>query len=281
MPKELVIYCDESEKEGVHFSNFYGGALVRSDDIDEVREAIARKKLELNLHGEVKWSKITQQYMGKYISLMDAFFDLVQADAVKIRVMFTQNRYIPTGLTPEQRENEYYLLYYQFLKHSFGLKYANDGSETIRVRIYLDEYPDTQEKRAGLKSYLARLTLNPEMRQAKLAFPIDQITSVVSHEHNILQCVDVILGAIHFRLNDLHKVKPRDARIRGKRTRAKEKVYKHILKRVREIYPNFNIGITTGTQGDLTNRWHHSYRHWLLVPKNHEIEERAGKKHLK
>jgi hypothetical protein len=74
MPKEYIIYCDESEKAGKHFSNFYGGALETSDDIDNVRDALATKKAELNLFDEVKWTKITEAYEEKYKELMSCFF---------------------------------------------------------------------------------------------------------------------------------------------------------------------------------------------------------------
>ena len=87
-----------------------------------------------------------------------------------------------------------------------------------------------------------------------------------SHDHDILQCLDIVLGAIQFRLNDKHKQKPAGARRRGKRTIAKERVYRHINLAIRTIRPNFNIGITTGTDGNLSNRWHQPYRHWLFVP---------------
>lgn len=48
---------------------------------------------------------------------MDGFFDDLTAGRAKIRVMFTQNQFLPTGLRPEQRRAEYHLLYYQFIKH--------------------------------------------------------------------------------------------------------------------------------------------------------------------
>jgi hypothetical protein len=56
---EYVIYCDESEKTGKYFGNFYGGVLVRSKDLLDVIEALERKKEELNLGAEVKWTKVT------------------------------------------------------------------------------------------------------------------------------------------------------------------------------------------------------------------------------
>ena len=116
MPKEYIIYCDESEESGKHFSNFYGGALVRSDDVDNVRAILAARKAELNFHGEVKWNKITSNYQQKYMDLIDTFFDLVAEDKIKVRVMFTQNTVIPKNLTKRHIDEKYFILYYQFLK---------------------------------------------------------------------------------------------------------------------------------------------------------------------
>ena len=38
--REYIIYADESAANGRYFSNFYGGALVRSSDIDDVRKIL-------------------------------------------------------------------------------------------------------------------------------------------------------------------------------------------------------------------------------------------------
>ena len=78
-------------------------------------------------------------------------------------------------------------------------------------------------------------------------------------------CEDTNQGS---RVNDHHKDKPRGAKRRGKRTVAKEKVYKHISRRIRQIKPHFNIGISTGTI-ELLDRFTDPYRHWLFVPNDH------------
>jgi hypothetical protein len=110
MAMEYIIYSDESESKGRHFSNFYGGALVRSDDLDYVKDAIAKKKRDLNLFGEIKWSKITVAYHKKYIEMIDFFFDLVKKGKVKIRIMFTQNAMRPKRLTRNHVDNQYAIL---------------------------------------------------------------------------------------------------------------------------------------------------------------------------
>lgn len=57
----------------------------------------------------------------------------------------------------------------------------------------------------------------------------EDIAEVDSKNHVILQCMDVILGAMNFKLNNMDKEKIPGSYKRGKRTIAKEKLYKNIL----------------------------------------------------
>jgi hypothetical protein len=277
MALEYVIYADESVTDGEYFSNFYGGCLIHSRDLRDVVRVLNERKQELNLHGEVKWQKVTANYLAKYEDLVATFFGLVAAGKVKVRVMFTQNRNVPVRLTTVQREDAYFILYYQFVKHAFGLAHADHGLPLVRARIYLDDLPDTFEKRARFRAYLAALTKSPEFRAARVVIYAEQIAEVDSHDHVLLQCTDIVLGAMQFRLNNHHEKKPPGASRRGSRTIAKEKLYKAILGHVRGLRPHFNIGITTGTRSNRANRWLDPYRHWLFVPSEHEVDESKGK----
>ncbi len=91
-----------------------------------------------------------------------------------------------------------------------------------------------------------------------------------------MQCLDIVLGSMAFRLNDMHKEKPEGQKRRGKKTIAKEKLYKHINKYIREIKPGFNIGISTGTNSGF-DKWEHPYRHWKFTSANVEIDEKLYK----
>jgi hypothetical protein len=268
MAVEYIIYCDESESKGRHFSNFYGGALVTSNDLEFVRDTLAKRKKELNLFGEIKWSKITPNYRKKYIDMVDCFFDLIQDGKVKVRVMFTQNVMRARNLTKEHVKNQYAILYYYFIRHAFGLVHSPGPA---RVRVYPDQMPLSAAQFASFRAYVVRLGGRSEFRAKRITFAAEDIAEVVSHNHDILQCLDVVLGAMNFRLNDKHEDKPLGAKRRSAKTMAKLKVYKHINKRIRDLYPHFNIGITTGHQGDRANRWHHRYRHWRFMAKDHEM----------
>lgn len=75
-----------------------------------------------------------------------------------------------------------------------------------------------------------------------------------------------------WRLNDGHKKKPGGAYQRGKRTIAKEKLYKHILILIHKFYTNFNIGINMDSF-PVENRWLKPYRHWKFTPRDFTIDE--------
>ena len=68
--------------------------------------------------------------------------------------------------------------------------------------------------------------------------------------------------------NETDKEKMPDSNRRGKRTIAKEKLYKNILRNIKTIYPNFNIGVSTSSRGDFTNNWKDPYIHWCFKSKN-------------
>jgi len=158
MARELLIYCDESDISGRHFANFYGGLLVESANLAEVEGRIFEVRDRLHLRDEMKWQKISHAYAGKYIELMDTVFDLVAEGKLKLRVMFTQHYRSAARLTEEQRDMGFFLLYYQFVKHAFGLRYAGIQNERMRLRLLFDQLPDTLEKRAQFKGYLAALS---------------------------------------------------------------------------------------------------------------------------
>lgn len=263
---EYTIWCDESVKHGELFSNFYGGVMVSSKNKEEIILKLEEKKRELNLYGEVKWTKITENYESKYTELIDLFFSFVAQEKLKIRIMFTDNAVVPVGLTKEQRENEFFKLYYQFIKHSFGLMTVTHPPET-QLRIFFDNLPDTKDKCTEFKSFI--LGLNRFFSAHNIALRRENIAEIDSKKHVLLQCLDIVLGAMAFRLNRKHLQKPDGLRCRGKKTLAKERVYKHINEKIREICGfQFNIGCTTGCRGEVANRWRMPYRHWVFASSN-------------
>ena len=276
MDKEYIIFCDESDKTGRYFGAFYGGVLVGSSQYDRITQKLQEKKLSLNMYAEAKWAKTSEQYLDKYKALVDCFFEEVAAGHLKIRIMFTQNAYVPTGLSKEDLELSYYKLYYQFLKHAFGLRYREPVSPA-GLRIYLDDLPDTGEKVSRFRGFISALGDSTEFRKAGLSLQDQDIAEVRSHDHVLLQMLDIVLGAMAFRLNDKHKAMPAGQQRRGRKTIAKEKLYKHILARICAIRPHFNPGITTGIRGCRQTYWSDPYRHWCFTQSGAVYEESKTK----
>jgi hypothetical protein len=274
--KEYFIWCDESDTKGKYCSNFYGGVLVKSEHIQEVQARLKSICDQQHFFDEIKWQKVTANYLGKYISVMDEFFDLIKEGKIKIRIMFTQNAYVPTNLTQVQKDEEYFILYYQFIKHAFGLHYSNDSEDDVYLRLYFDYLPDTVKRRQVFKDFIKGLEKSRPFRLAKIKIRKQDIAEVDSKRHLVLQMLDVVLGSMSFRLNHKHKEIPEGKRRRGKRTVAKEKLYKHINRRIRGIKPGFNVGANTGTP-NAEDRWRHEYRHWVFLPSEYEIDVRLFK----
>jgi Protein of unknown function (DUF3800) len=270
--REYFVWCDESDQSGKFFSNFYGGVLVKSQDLNEVMDKLQKVCKKLHLKDEIKWHKISEHYVDKYIALMDVFFDLVKRGKIKVRIMFTQDAYVATHLQAVHKREGFFILYYQFIKHAFGFAHANDGEKEVFLRLYFDFLPDTMEKRQIFKEHIKSLQTSRPFQLAGIKIRKQDIAEVDSKKHLLLQTLDVVLGSICFRLNNKHKEIPEGKKRRGKRTKAKEKVYSHINKRIREIRKGFNIGMSTGIASK-EEHWSHPYRHWRFIPSEFEIDQ--------
>lgn len=263
----IFIWLDESDRHGEFYSNFYGGILVPSRHYHEVLERMRSIAEEVGINDEIKWQKVNEYHYEKYVRLIDELFNLAKEDKLKIRIFFRHNQYAPSRLTPEERKADYPMLYYQFIKYAFGLSYAPEG-ELNSMTLYLDEIPLRQSEREEFISHIHALAKDPALKKMGLKIADDGIVEVDSKQHLSLQFMDVILGAMCFKLNEKDKLKSEGENKIGKRTLLKLKLYKHINARIREIYPNFNIGITTPIRVP-SDSWYQVYRHWSFIPKYH------------
>lgn len=255
---------------------FMVGALINLSDINLIENTLNNKKQELNLNGEIKWTKVTDNYLDKYIDMINLFFEFIKARKIKVRIMFAQNAFVSDGLTKKQTDNEYSILYYFFLKDAFGLKYSNNTpfKNKVNFSYYLDDLPCSEEQKSSLKNSM--FSYNFELRQNNTE--ITEIVEIDSKKHVIQQCMDIILGSMNFKLNDFDKIKDEQTGKRSKRTIAKEKLYKVINKNIRGIRPGFNVGMNTSNDGDITNIWKHQYRHWNFISRYSHFDKSLTKR---
>lgn len=276
--KEYILFCDESDKKGEFYSNFYGGVMVGLSHYDRIKKRLEDKKEGLGFKNELKWQKVTDRYLDRYQAFIHAFFDEVRAGNLKVRIMFRQNTHTRRFDDPEDKALEYFKLYYQFIKHSFGLAYMDHLHPEVFLRLYFDQFPDTSERAEQFKGYLNGLQGMKHFKTARIKIREGDIAEIKSHEHILLQGIDIVLGAMVFRLNNKHKAIPEGKHRRGKRTIAKEKLYKYILEEIKTLYPHFNIGISTGKKEGMESLWLDPYRHWKFIPNEHIYDETKTKR---
>ena len=264
---EYIIYCDESVSDGKYYTDFFGGVLVRNTDFDKIRESLDAKKRELNLNGEIKWVKVTENYLDKYRKMMDLFFSFIRGDRLKVRIMFRATSQTPSNLSFEQVHNRYSLLYYQFVKHAFGLIYHdNPGTTPVHIRLYFDEIPYPLGQRDAFKSHILSLQSHSRFRKARLKIRKDDVVEIDSARHVLQQCMDIVLGSMSFMLNKKNETVPEGAAERGHRTIAKEKLFHHILQLILESdgVDFFDISKTTPIAVS-KDYWTIPYRHWKFT----------------
>jgi len=273
--REYIIFCDESDVSGKHYSNFYGGLMVGSSQYNRITDMLNAEKKRLNLFGEVKWSKVSAQYLDKYEALIRTFFKAVHDGHVRVRIMFRKSDHQAVGLTQEQIQDTYFRLYYQFIKHAFGLQYRLHPGQPTALKLYFDEFPQqSKEAITRFKGYILALKDNSKIRQAGFTIALENIAEIHSHDHVLVQCLDIVLGAMSFRLNHKHREIPPGKKRRGKKTLAKEKLYKTILAEIRRKKKHFNIGISTS--GDKASHWSAPYQHWNFIPTSYRNQNQGG-----
>ncbi|MDE0608397.1 MAG: hypothetical protein OXH77_00605 [Anaerolineaceae bacterium] len=269
-PREFTLIADESTQKGPRYSNFFGGLLISSDRVEPVSSALAEEKLRLNLRNEVKWKKTSRNYLEKYIQLVSFFFNFVRSGDVKVRIMFTLNSLLPRKLSKHHRANKYSLLYYQFIEHAFDYRYSDLGPGRIYLQIRLDNLPGTPSQKQEFFASLYALNGHSKefltSNDGEFHIRTDAIGEIDSRESDLLQCLDVLLGAMQFRLNRGYATVDPVTRKMASKTIAKDKLSTQVLNLVRGIVPDFQPGLIPWVHPDL--RWKTPYRHRIFRPLN-------------
>jgi hypothetical protein len=262
-----TVYADEAwTHEPEHrFWRFYGGALLRSSERPRIENELLALKAQRGLHGEIKWSLTTPARAERFGALVDRFLDFVEYGDVKLRYMWLdQRRQDTTALSEWHREYGFYILYYYFVVFGFGLPWHNER-DAVGIEFFPDTLPDEPQKRREFRDFLLRAHNARRFRQ-RAPFRVTNVAAVDSTKHIILQCVDVIIGAVGYKLNKQYKAKRG-----GKRSRssvAKIELWERILDRLGAIdmgergTRSFAVGVNTGTGPEALNRWQHKFRQW-------------------
>ncbi|MFQ5957810.1 MAG: hypothetical protein ACE5LF_00425 [Alphaproteobacteria bacterium] len=188
--------------------------------------------------------------------------------------MFLDRSYVrvPRHGDPEESElTGQFKLYYQFLKHAFGLRYlplAPDGGRT-HVLIRLDAHT-SQQHTSRLETFATELPRILERPDLSI-----QVTFHNSKRVPRLQICDLLMGAAGSYGNKMHKKRLPGRRGMTRKQRLRLAMCNQIYNGLRSIDAEdrgtraFNWFETTGRDGSWENLFNHKVRIWKFVPHRH------------
>lgn len=185
---ELInVYCDEScHLEHDHQPVMVLGAVWCAKDqvpsiSDRLRELKVRHRMPPGF--EAKWTKVSASKLSFYQDLLDYFFD---DDHLHFRALVVPDKSKLDHEAHQQTHDEwYYKMYFDLLKVIID--------PACRYHIYLD-IKDT-------RSRLKVAKLHEVLRNAHYDFSrmiVERIQTVRSHEVELLQITDLLIGAVSY-----------------------------------------------------------------------------------
>ncbi len=187
---DFEVYCDESRPEyfalpaaAVHDRyTLIGGLWIEADRRADYKAKIKRLREEHNVHGEFKWNRVSPSRQLFYAELMDLFFE----EPMRFRcLVLPADELDAVQFHGGDNELMFYRFYYQLLHHwilDFNTYRVFVDTKTNRVR----------QRLAKLCAVLDRSNYFSDVRSVQ-ALPSDEV--------DLLQLVDVLIGAVGYHFN--------------------------------------------------------------------------------
>jgi hypothetical protein len=186
-PRTFNIYCDESchlEHDGVPVMA-WGAVYCPAEEVRTVTEAVRKLK---SAHGlapefEAKWTKVSPAKIEFYRELVDLF---LADERLRFRGLVVPDKGLLEHARFDQSQDDwYYKMYFTMLRPIFCAPH--------HYRIYLD----VKDTRGGPKTRKLHEVLANSLydfdRQA-----IERVQQVRSHESELLQITDILIGALTY-----------------------------------------------------------------------------------
>jgi len=187
------IYCDES----CHLEHDQQPVMVLGAvwcPLEKAREISVHIRDTKTRHGlspkfEIKWTKVSPAKQAFYLDLLNYFFD---DDDLHFRALIVLDKSkLQHELYGQTHDTWYYKMYFDMLKVIFDPQ--------ARYRIYVD-IKDTRSA-ARIDRLHDVLCNNIYDFQQQI---IERVQTVRSHEVEILQLTDLLIGAVSYANRDLH-----------------------------------------------------------------------------
>jgi len=128
------IYCDESRQTKDRYM-VIGGIIIPEDNVAVFNQTMEKVRQEENMRAELKWSKVTNQKLSKYLCFVDYFLEQNKTDKLNFHAVIVDNHHMDyKKLGKGDREAGFYKFYYALLLQSFGRHADKDA----KFFVYLD-----------------------------------------------------------------------------------------------------------------------------------------------
>jgi len=192
MNQTYNIYCDESchlenDRQQVMVLGAVWCPLGTTHDISvDIRKIKADYGMKSGF--EIKWTKVSPAKKEMYLNLIDYFFD---NDDLCFRALIVPDKSkLQHEALKQSHDDWYYKMYFNLLKVILSPK--------DRYRIYID----IKDTRSGSKIKKLREILSNSMYDFSQQI-IEWVQTVHSHEVEIMQLTDLLIGAISYVNRDL------------------------------------------------------------------------------
>jgi len=186
MSQEFNIYCDESchlERDRMPIMAI-GGVWCPRAEVKDISKSLRALKSLHNAGGELKWIKVSPSRLAFYMDLIDFFFS---RPSLNFRCLIVNNK---SRLNHEffnqgSHDSFYYKMYFYMLK------------VVLKPRSRYDIYLDIKDTRSAHKvAQLKEILCNDVFDFTKQM--IGNIQHIRSHESELLQLADLLIGAVAY-----------------------------------------------------------------------------------
>jgi hypothetical protein len=183
------VYCDESGLEALtrkeaHRYTAIGGIWMPADFRGTFKENVNQIKQQHNIHGELKWHKVSPAFASVYSDLLNYFFHTAE---LRFRVILIEARTVDNyRFNDKDAELGFYKFYYQLLHHWIF--------DFNKYDIFLDYKINRNKGRLN--------ELKKVLRASNLTSDVNQVQALPSHQSAGIQLADVLTGLVAAKFNN-------------------------------------------------------------------------------
>ena len=188
MAKALNFYCDSSSHRN-HEYVVVGGIALPPKRALEANDALQTIKDSAGIRSEFKWSKYSAGGReAAYKEAVDLFFGMLDRSELHFHCLICDfatfnHKKIGAG-NPEKSVNK---LYYQLMLHRVCAKYGKEHPVVM--------YPDHGADSSEIHGFRGAICAAAYKRYGAMPNCLRDINPVPSRDHNVMQMLDIVIGA--------------------------------------------------------------------------------------